>query len=292
MSDALATTPDISMKVLEGIELDGTMNTADDVVLAHLAHNIRLGHPQVWQQPPKDDVIALVGSGPSLNDTFDELRELVFQGAKLVTVNGAYQWCIERNLKPSAQIVLDARATNARFLEPNIPNCGYYLASQCHPDVFKAAEGRDRVAIWHSVNAESDTTRAAILNAYYLKQWHGISGGTTVITRGIGLLRTMGYLTFHLFGVDSCWMDGQHHAFAQVENARDRRIPFKVSLVDDPEHARVFQCAPWHVKQAEDLLLFLRHAGNHFRLQFHGDGLIAYMIKTAAEGQVSAGVAE
>jgi 6-hydroxymethylpterin diphosphokinase MptE-like len=273
------------MKVIDGIALDGTMNVPDEIVLAHMAHNIRLGHPQLWKQPVNGETVALVGSGPSLNDTVDTLRELVWSGAKLVTVNGSYRWCLEHNLKPSAQIILDARATNARFLDPEVPNCGYYLASQCHPDVFAAVAGRPRVAIWHSV--DPDGKRAAALDAYYLKQWHGISGGTTVITRAIGLLRTLGYLKFHLFGVDSCWRGTEHHAFDQVENQRDRRLKFTVAPTDAPEKARDFYCAPWHVKQAEDFLLFIRCAGQHFRLHVHGDGLIAYMLHSSAESMTT-----
>lgn len=266
--------------VLEGVELQGTMNVEDTVVLSHLAQSIRLGYPQLWQQGPKPERVCIVGGGPSLNTTEAELVDLVHRGALLVTTNGAYHWCLERNLKPNAQIVLDARATNARFLQPEVPGCRYYLASQCHPDVWAAVAGREHVAIWHSVDATGP--RADILDAYYLKQWQGISGGTTVVTRAIGLLRTLGYLRFDLFGVDSCWLEGQHHAFDQPENEADRRMPFTVHPTGEPDKARTFWCAPWHVKQFEDFLQFIRMAGQHFALSVHGDGLIAYAMQASA----------
>ena len=231
--------------------------------------------------------VILVGSGPSLKDTERELVDLVHSGAKLVTTNGAYHWCLERNLRPSAQVILDARATNARFAEPFVPNCTYFIASQCHPDVWKAVAGRDRVAIWHAV--ESEGARAELLNAYYMKRWHGIGGGTTVVSRSIGLLRTLGYLRFELFGVDSCWMGDQHHAFAQTENEADRRMKFKVHPIGEEEKSRVFECAPWHVKQFEDFLQFIRMAGQHFALNVHGDGLLAYAMRSSAGVVLSEG---
>lgn len=274
--DAAVLTP-----VLEGVELHGSMNVDDTVVLEQIAHNIRLGHTQLCQQSPKPDRVVLVGGGPSLKTTEAELVALVHQGAKLVTTNGAYRWCLERNLKPNAQILLDARPGNAKFLEPDVPGCRYYLASQCHPSTFAAVQGREHVAIWHSI--DPDGSRAALLDAYYLRQWQGITGGTTVITRAIGLLRTLGYLRFDLFGVDSCWLDGAHHAFAQPENDRDKRLLFTVHPTGAPEKSRQFWCAPWHVKQFDDFLQFIRTSGQHFALNVHGEGLIAYALQTSAD---------
>jgi hypothetical protein len=282
VSVTYSTPPDAALQVLafENMTLaNGRVNTDDAAILAHVSANIRRGHPQVKQQPPQPDRVCLVGSGPSLNDTFDELRELVFDGAKLVTMNGAYQWCLERNLRPSAQIVLDARASNARFLEPAVPNCRYLLASQCHPDTFAAASGRD-VWIFHA--AGPDAAFKEVLDAYYLQQWHGVVGGTTVFTRALALLRMIGFLRFDVFGVDSCWMGDAHHALAQPENEGDKRHVVRVTHQDGVE-GREFTCAPWHMKQFEDFLQMIRVNGHQFLLNVHGDGLLAYAMRTSAD---------
>lgn len=272
-----------TLQVLEGDALKpGVMNTPAEVVVAQVQAAIRRGHPQVWRCPQKPERVCLVGGGPSLAATFDELRELVFAGAHLVTVNGAYQYCLDRNLKPNAQIVLDARAANARFVSPNVPNCRYYLASQCHPATWDAVEGRPFVGIFHSVSDDETDPIVPILNAYYLGRWQGVGGGTTVTTRAIGLLRMLGYLRFDLFGVDSCWMGAEHHAYTQPENAHDKRLLVRAESPDDPTVAREFQCAPWHIKQVEDVLAFIRMAGHLFALNVHGDGLIAYLLRESA----------
>jgi hypothetical protein len=284
MSDTVQTLDAPVFRVLEGIEFHGQVNTPDASLLAHIRHSIRLGYPQVKPQAPQPDRVVLVGGGPSLLDTFDELRALYYEGAKLVTVNGSYQWCLERNLRPSAQILLDARASNARFVEPAVPNCRYLLASQCHPDTWRAVEGRD-VWIWHAVGPDAEVEAA--MNAYYAGRWmsigHGPVGGTTVGIRAIALLRTLGFLRFDLFGFDSCYLGGLGHAYAQPENAHDRPYRFAAHPAGHPEQARVFYCAPWQAKQLEDFLQMIRAKGSDFLLNVHGDGLLAFALRSSAE---------
>jgi hypothetical protein len=265
---------DDPLRVLDGIECKGHINTTDEAILANIAHAIRQHCPQVRPEPLKGDRVAIVGSGPSLEETLPELRALIFDGVKVVALNGAYQWCIDHNIHPSAVVMVDARATNARFVATAVPRCKYFIASQCHPDVFAALEGRD-VLIWHATNP--DCPEGALLDEFYgAGRWAGIAGGTTVATRAIGLLRTIGYLRFDLFGVDSCWLDGQHHAFAQAENATEKQATVRVSRGDGP--AREFVCAPWHVKQFEDVLQLIRISGHQFQLAIHGRGLLAAAI--------------
>lgn len=283
MSDA-AVSDAVVVKVLDGVELSGDVNTPDAQLLANIRHSIRLGYPQVKLQPLQRDRVCLVGGGPSLVETFAELRDLYFTGAKLVTVNGAYHWCLDRNLRPSAQIVLDARPGNARFVEPNVPQCRYLLASQCHPDTWAAVADREDVWIWHGIAPDEAIEQELV--SYYAGNWHNIGhgpiGGTTVMIRAIALLRTLGFLRFDLFGADSCVMGSAHHAYAQPENDRDRIFPVTVSPSGHPELRRTFHCTAWHLKQLEDFCLMIRERGDHFLLNIHGDGLLAYALKSGA----------
>jgi hypothetical protein len=275
-----------AMRVIEGVELSGHVNTDDDTLAANIAHSIRLGYPQVRRDPINHERVCLVGGGPSLKDTEAELRDLYYQGAKIVTVNGAYHWCLERNYRPTAQIVLDARATNARFVDPPTPGCKYLVASQCHPDTWARLEGREKVWIWHAASA--DTTHKAILDGYYREHWTPIAGGTTVVMRAIALLRTLGCIRMDLFGVDSCFLDGAGHAYAQPENDHDVRLSVTASPTWNLDHARTFTCAPWHLKQLEDFLQMIRINGDAFLLDVHGDGLLAFVLRSGAVDITSA----
>jgi hypothetical protein len=271
-------------QVIEGVELvGGAVNTDHETLLAHIASSIRRGHPQIKPQGYQEATVALVCGGPSLNGTVDELRDAIAAGAKVVTVNGAYGWCLERNIVPSMQIVMDARATNARFLDPPLPRCHYALASQCHPDLWDALDGRPHVWIYHiGVNDENGPAKD-LLDAYYLKQWHGIGGGTTVGTRAIALLRTLGYVRFEVFGMDSCWMGDANHAYPQQENATDQCHTLTAHPTGHPELARVFRCSPWHVQQIQDFLQMVRFSGQHFLLNLHGDGILSYILQSTAD---------
>jgi hypothetical protein len=270
-----------TLKVIDGITLEGGVNVPDETILANVASAIRRPYPQIRPQPIQGERIALVGGGPSLAETERELIDLVQSGAKLVTVNGAYQWCLDRNLFPRTQIVMDARPSNARFVDPAIPRCNYLLASQAAPETWDAVDGRPDVWMFHAA-AGSDGPLKDLLDTHYLSRWYGVGGGTTVATRALSVLRTLGYVRFDLFGIDSCFLNGQHHAYEQAENAKDKPLAFTISMNGEPGTERVFHCAPWHVKQFEDFLQMVKVNGEHFLLNIHGRGLLAYALACGA----------
>lgn len=277
-------TPPNVAPVLEGVSMEGRPNTPDEVYLANIQHAMRLGHPQVKGHPLRPDRVCLVGGGPSLTSTVPELLELVRDGAKLVTMNGSYKWALDHNLTPSAFVMLDARQWNARFLDPGpIPRCQYLISSTCHPDVWARVADWPNVWVFHPVTRASEDCAYAVpsLDDYYLTQWVGIAGGSTVGSRALFLLRLLGYLRFDLFGIDSCWMDREHHAFAQPENDQDTL--YWVRVHPRTPHERVFRCSGWHLKQLEDWLQIIRVNGSQFLLNVHGDGLLAYVMRTMAE---------
>lgn len=269
------------LKVLDGIEMEGKINTEDAQLVENMKHSMRLGYPQVKPQPSQKDRVVLVGGGPSLESTLPELRELYFAGAKVVTLNGAYQWCLDRNIRPSAQIVLDAQAHNKRFLSPAVPQCRYLVASQCAPETWAAVEGRPDVWIWHAVAPDNESAKP-VLDAYYMGHWTPSPGGTTVAMRAVMLLRILGFLRFDLFGIDSCYIGDAHHAYAQEENDTDKVYPFVLYPTGHPELSRTFHCATWHAKQLECFLQMIRLHGEHFLLRVHGNGLLAYALECSA----------
>jgi 6-hydroxymethylpterin diphosphokinase MptE-like len=281
INQGMSTVPDEEMKVFEGISFaDGFVNVEEAIILDHVRSAIRRGHPQIRPQAPTYDRIALVGSGPSLAETEQELVQAVREGAKLVTLNGAYHWCLAHNLQPRTQIVLDARPSNARFVQPEVPGCRYVLASQCAPEVWDAVAGRPQVWIFHASTGLSGPLRE-ILDTFYQGQWFGVTGGVTVLTRALNLLRALGYLRFDLFGCDSCWMHGEHHAMAQPENAHDKCVRLRVWWPGDPTKGRTFICSPWHLKQFEDFLQTIRINGNNYQIAVHGHGLLAYALEAS-----------
>ena len=255
-------------------------NTEDDVLLSLVAANIRRGLPQIQPHVPQSTTAILVCGGPSLAETEKELIEAYWAGGKIIAVNGTYRWCLERNLKPSAAIMLDARAFNARFVEQDVPGCKYLLASQCHPSMFDMCRDRETL-IWHACSAGE--AELELLNEYYFKRTHPVTLGTTVGVRGISLLRMLGFQHIEIFGLDSCWLDDKHHGYAQPENNRDGRLGVWLRPKGRDDLAQRFVCAPWHCKQADDFMKLVKERGHLFQLNVHGRGLIATMIQTGAQ---------
>ena len=284
------------------------VNVSDETLMANVKSNIRRHLPQLDVFALSEKPIAIVAGGWSLVDTFDKIREYYFNGMPLIALNGAGNWLMERNVRPSIQIVMDARPENLVFIEKPIPRCRYFIAAQCDPILFDVCEGRD-VTIFHmlstdsdeevEVEADADADAAAekapavtngerkgirlerdLLDKYYKERWRGVPGGGTIGVRSISLTRIIGYEFMHIFGLDSCLSpEGVNHPWEQDWNKPDKNI------IDVWCAMRKFRCSGWHTAQADQFYKYVQTCGEHFNLSVHGDGLIAHMMKTGASAE-------
>lgn len=261
------------------VKLDGGLNTPDEVILKQVNENIRRQLPQVQPYHLNGEVALIVCGGVSLRETETELRDAVWAGGKIVAINGAYQWCIDHNLKPSACLVLDARESNVKFVETPVKGCRYLLAAQCHPKAFELCRDRE-VFIWHACSGGD--VEHEILKKYYFDRVHPITLGTTAGVRAISVMRMLGFTRMEIFGLDSCWLGDEHHSYPQKENEKDLRIPVWLNPEGRADKALRFECAPWHMKQAEDFQNLVKERGNMFQLNVHGRGLISAIMRTGA----------
>lgn len=273
----------IDLSLTKKIELDGSCNTSDEILINQVNHNIRLGLRQIRPYNINPNIAVLVCGGPSLELMKEELIKEYWGGGKIICVNGTYDWCIRNNIKPSMCILLDARETSVRFLEKNVPGCKYFISSQCHPKAFELCKDRD-VFIWHACSGGD--REVEILNEYYFNHIYPITIGTTVGIRSISLLRMLGFNRIMIFGLDSCWLGDKNHAYDQPENENDKLISVWLRPKDRDDKAKRFLCSPWMIKQAEDFLELIKARGELFQLQIFGPGLIAEILKTGAEIQL------
>lgn len=260
------------------------VNQSHWIIRKNIRQNIQRQLPQFTNFPAQPfQHIAIVGGGWSLKDpaVFEELRQLYFDGVKLVALNGAGKWLMERNMRPSVQICMDSRPQNVEFLREPIPQCRYLLASQCDPEMFDICEDRD-VMIFHLWTEEQKDSRRPDpinkrLDSYYNGRWAKVpTAGTCGIVAPI-MCRMLGFEFQHLFGVDSCNApDGTHHAYPQSWNDNDGGVTFSTS------DGRVFNCNAWQASQAQTFMDMIATFGNQIQISVHGDGLIAHLIKTAA----------
>jgi hypothetical protein len=217
----------------------------------------------------------ILAGGPSMNEFADQIKLNRKLGMPLVTVNGAYNWCLERNISPSVQIVLDAREFNKRFVQPAIPGCKYLLASQCHPETVKSVPA-DQVWLWHSGSSEAVKSALDQYDVAHGKgrEWYPVYGGMTVMLRAFPLLLMLGYSRFHVYGFDSCLMGDAHHGYSQPENDSKNVVSVECG-------GRTFYCHPWMLTQAHEYQEMVKlMLGETCEMEVYGDGLIAHIIKT------------
>ena len=246
----------------------GVVNVDEDQIKKNVAYNIKQEFLQVQPYPTNDIETMIVGGGPSLPQHIEKIKQLRANGVKLIAINGAYKWCLDNGITPSAMVMVDARKFNARFTQPVVEDCKYFIASQCHPSVFKGLP-KDRTYVWH--------TQAEILKEMLEAQFeecYPVPGGSTVLLRAIPLFRMLGFKRFHIFGCDSCLEESKHHAFEQLENDDEIIIPVNVS-------GKIFNCNPWMISQAQEFIDLIRMIGDEIELEVYG-GLLHHILESGA----------
>ncbi len=252
----------------------GRVNLDHQKKREQMTHNIAQGWQTIHPCEVVDDEVMLVGGGWSINEQIDTIRSLRAKGAKLVTFNNAYAWCLEHDLRPSATIVMDGREFNHRFVKPVVEDCKYLICSQVHPAVLEGLP-KDQTFLWH----DADKSTFDLLDAQYGEgNYFAIPGGSTVFLRSIPLMRMLGYHKFHVFGVDSCVdpTTHHHHGYPQPENDHKWILPVTLN------HGRVFHCQPWMICQAQEFQGLIQQMGELFELEIYGDGLLRHILVTAA----------
>ena len=246
----------------------GVVNVDEDQIKKNVTYNIKQGYLQVQPYPTNDIETMIIGGGPSLSQHVEKIKQLRANGVKLIAINGAYKWCLDNGITPSAMVMVDARKFNARFTQPVVEDCKYFIASQCHPSVFKGLP-KDRTYVWH--------TQAEILKEMLEAQFeecYPVPGGSTVLLRAIPLFRMLGFKRFHIFGCDSCLEEDKHHAYEQLENDDELIIPVNVS-------GKIFNCNPWMISQAQEFIDLIRMIGDEIELEVYG-GLLHHILESGA----------
>jgi len=257
------------------------VNTKTEQIVENIRANSKLGIQSIQPHEKQETEIMLLGGGPSLNEFKDEIIEQREAGMPLITTNGAYNWAIRNGMRPSLQMIIDARSFNKKFLEPVVDDCKYFIASSADPSLLDGMP-KDRTYFWHV--ALSDEILPTIRECFgdEHKDWWATPGGSTVMLRAICVLPFMGYHKMHVYGMDSCMFGDTHHAYAQPENEHKNILPMVVSSENSDEPARMFQCQPWMMSQAKEFVDMVPMLAEHVDLDVKGDGLIAHIIKTGA----------
>lgn len=248
-------------------ELKAVCNTA----LESLLDNVRSARQRdlPWfdaQNAEHDGHVAIIGGGPSVLDTLDEIKWRKSLGQQVWVLNNAAK--VLDGLEVDAQVLLDARVENVEFITPAKE---YLAASQCAPIMFEALIGQN-VTLWH-VNAPGV---AELLSDERARVTYLVGGGTTVGMNAIALAFSRGFRKIHLYGFDSSYRDGRHHAYPQALNDDEGRSDV---LYGD----KTYVCAPWMVGQAHEFMeMAPAYEADGCVITVHGSGLLPDISKDLA----------
>lgn len=147
-----------------------------------------------------EEPIALVGYGPSLVQTWEKIRDFKY----VMSCSGAHKFLVERGIIPTWHVEVDPRPHKTQLIGPPHPDVEYLIGSPCHKAVFDHLEGYN-VKLWHVYDEDDGSPKP--------EGW-ALTGGQSVGLRTLTLARFLGFVNFHIFGMDGSEGEtGKHAAF-------------------------------------------------------------------------------
>lgn len=263
--------PDV-WKVGGGTALELVMipNVPQDEILENIRQNRQLvppGDEFELTDVPHDRLAIIVGGGPSLATQLPMLAALKAGGGVVLATNATEHYLRERHIRPDAHLVCDARREMGLMYCPG----GLKLyASMVNPLLVSLAlhDKHAQLILWHPL-----TSGVAELLP---KDAPLIGGGSTIGVKAMVLAYGMGFRKFALFGFDSCYANGAHHAYEQKLNDGER-------VLDVIQGGKAFKCAPWMLQQAEDYKQVATSLVNDgCEISVYGEGLIPWITASFA----------
>lgn len=250
------------------LELVG--NTTGDAIKANIQRSESMNGRWLQAAAPHDGVAVICAGGPSLKEEMASIAAHVSTGGKVFSCNAVPSVLSLFGIKSDYHVMLDARAANEAFVAGAGKDTVCLYSSQCDASVHSAAG--DRLTLWHpAFPGILDIVGTGKERAY-------IGGGTTCGMKAATIAWAMGYRAIHLYGFDSCYRDGAHHAYAQPLNDGEQ-------VMDAEYNGMTYRCSPWMIQQAEDFETFGPQLMDHgVELSVHGSGLIPDIAKEFSKG--------
>jgi FkbM family methyltransferase len=215
---------------------------------------------------PRTDPVALVCFGPSLMDTWEQIRNFRY----VITCSGAHKFLTERGIIPTYHMEVDPRAHKVHLIGQPNKETEYWISSTCHKAVFDHLEGYD-VRLWHVFDGNGDSGR------FIPPGEDALVGGCGVGLRLFQAAAYKGFRDAHVFGMDGCERDGMKHAAAHPNE------PKKHALVEYPEGSGTFYKTTASMLEAARATIHEVTQLPKMKFTFYGEGLVQAMMKHEAE---------
>lgn len=213
---------------------------------------------------PNDGTFIIVGSGPSLAEFENEVRQEQLNGRPVCAINGAHDWLLGNGIEPNLFVSIDPRDIRHNVQKPS-EGTVYLLASRCAPVVFDHLKDRP-LMVWHAASREEEN---AVFRKHKIKALVG--GLSTSGLRAVNIGYFLGFRKFVMYGMDSCnAADGMTKRVDGSQSGQTIEVQ-----VGGPD-GRKFICNVAMAKQAQDYN-YLFSMMPDITVDIMGDGLLAAM---------------
>ena len=223
--------------------------------------NIGKVKQRIQEGPLRNEPIAVVCYGPSLNDTWEQI------GTKYVmTCSGAHKFLIDRGIFPRWHVEVDPRKHKIELLGAPNDYTTYLIASTCHPDyVDYLLERGANVKLWHVFDTAEEGIRTLPRG-----EW-ALTGGCSVGLRALALARFLGFRDLHVFGMDGSSGKTGKHAAAHPNQAKQEFVTVYegVEYKTTPGFLEAARTTFYELDQLKDVTA-----------TFYGEGLVQHMAKS------------
>lgn len=237
-------------------------------ICAHIAENQSLITKWVHPCELTDEEIVVVSAGPLL--VAEDVRKE--KDKKIVAVKHALEPLKKAGITPWACILLDPRPHMMNFVKEPDKNVLWFVASQVNPAVTKQLlDAGCTVYGYHaSVGAGEMDLTAKQPGAI-------IGGGSATATRGLFVLRHLGFHNLILYGYDLSFPD-KPDLDAKDELGQPKYLEVSIGT----EHPlfsikRCFWTEPQFIAQFEEMKALID--GNEFAIQAYGEGIVPFLVK-------------
>lgn len=236
-----------------------TVSGGSDVkpnVISALKRNLPEPRPALCSH---DGTFVVVGSGPSLPDFVEEIRQERAMGRPICSVKGSHDFLCENGIEPDLFLSVEPRARTEQLKHAN-DHTTYLIASRCDPEMFDHLEGK-KLLCWHSWSNNENWPE--------LKGKLLIGGGTTSGLRAVTFGYVQGFRNFVLYGMDSSLAPDKMTKRFTGEKAG--------AVLDRIVGGRTFYCNGAMALQADEFQEYYKVMPD-IHIEAKGDGLIAAII--------------
>ena len=209
----------------------------------------------------RNDPIALVAFGPSLNQTWEKLKDFKY----IMSCSGSHKFLIEKGIIPTWHNEVDPRPHKIELLGAPHPDVIYLPASTCHPDYFAwLGKHNAQIKMWHVFDSYEEGLRVLPHG-----EW-ALVGGASVGLRMFTIARFLGFVDFHIFGMDGCFGESGSHSAFHPNAPKDK---YTVDY-----EGKTYHTSPSILEVAKQTLRELDQLKD-VTYKFYGEGLVQEMAK-------------